>query len=226
MEDLKLYNIEMEQTLFSTILVSPEFLPEIMEKLKVEDFYDPKHKIIYSTLIKLANKQVKIFVDPIVLIDELKISNQLNLVGGVEYIEKIISVYTLGSNYIQYVNNILEYSRKRKISGVSEYINSNLLSNQSNELLDDIQVKISNIYNENTENSLVHINELITRYKEEFEKRDQGKKIETGIIRYDELTNGLKEGNMLILGTLRPSVGKTALCLNIALAVAKKRKMF
>lgn len=111
-ENELLYNIEIEQALLSIILIEPNTLINVIDKLKPNDFYDPRNKLIYQKMLKISNKNVKILIDLNVLVDELKINDELETIGGMEYINEITNKYIMSSTYEVYVDKILEYSKK------------------------------------------------------------------------------------------------------------------
>ena len=82
------YSLEAEKQVLANMLSSKEILVETATRLKEDDFYDEKHKIIFSTLIKML-EQNKAKIEPSALIDTLDIDNNLEKAGDAEYIIEI-----------------------------------------------------------------------------------------------------------------------------------------
>ena len=108
------YSLEAEKQVLANMLSSKEILVETATRLKEDDFYDEKHKIIFSTLIKML-EQNKAKIEPSALIDTLDIDNNLEKAGDAEYIIEIFDNYIDTANNRYYVDSIEERSILRQI---------------------------------------------------------------------------------------------------------------
>ena len=139
--------------------------------------------------------------------------------------ELVASSYT-SANIEAYIEIFKEYSKKRKLLNVSKGISKSIYDNKKNstDLLEEVQVAVSQIDEEASGDDIIKLSELVAR---DYERNDKNNHIadypKTKFIRYDEITNGLRPATLLILAA-RPAMGKTAFSLNIALNVAKQNK--
>ena len=127
-----------------------------------------------------------------------------------------------------HIKSLIEYSNKRKLSNLAREINRNIEENKmtADELLEDVQKDISDLANQTTSSGLMTISEVIQNDMQSIQERLANKDVltlKTDFHQYDDITNGLKPGTLLILAA-RPAMGKTALALNMALNVARKNK--
>ena len=160
------------------------------------------------------------------MIESLKEDNVFDIVGGVEYLNELVASSYTSANIEAYIEIFKEYSKKRKLLNVSKGISKSIYDNKKNstDLLEEVQVAVSQIDEEASGDDIIKLSELVAR---DYERNDKNNHIadypKTKFIRYDEITNGLRPATLLILAA-RPAMGKTAFSLNIALNVAKQNK--
>ena len=231
MDDLiqnRLYNTEIEQSIIGSLIVDPNLLVDISYKLKETDFYHRRNQLIYRVLKSHMDQFSNIQLDLTILVDILKNENYIEDVGGLEYISTLAEFAYSTSNIDYYIKSLIEYSNKRKLSNLAREINRNIEENKmtADELLEDVQKDISDLANQTTSSGLMTISEVIQNDMQSIQERLANKDIltlKTDFHQYDDVTNGLKPGTLLILAA-RPAMGKTALALNMALNVARKNK--
>ena len=160
------------------------------------------------------------------MIESLKEDNIFDIVGGIEYLNELVASSYTSANIEAYIEIFKEYSKKRKLLNVSKGISKSIYDNKKNstDLLEEVQVAVSQIDEEASGDDIIKLSELVAR---DYERNDKNNHIadypKTKFIRYDEITNGLRPATLLILAA-RPAMGKTAFSLNIALNVAKQNK--
>ena len=221
-----LHSLEIEKSILGSILIDPNIIYNISDRINSSDFYFNFNQLIYESILKRRDKYSKINLDLNILIESLKEDNVFDIVGGVEYLNELVASSYTSANIEAYIEIFKEYSKKRKLLNVSKGISKSIYDNKKNstDLLEEVQVAVSQIDEEASGDDIIKLSELVAR---DYERNDKNNHIsdypKTKFIRYDEITNGLRPATLLILAA-RPAMGKTAFSLNIALNVAKQNK--
>lgn len=221
-----LHSLEIEKSILGSILIDPNIIYSISDRISSSDFYFNFNQLIYESILKRRDKYSKINLDLNILIESLKEDNIFDIVGGVEYLNELVASSYTSANIEAYIEIFKEYSKKRKLLNVSKGISKSIYDNKKNstDLLEEVQVAVSQIDEEASGDDIIKLSELVAR---DYERNDKNNHIadypKTKFIRYDEITNGLRPATLLILAA-RPAMGKTAFSLNIALNVAKQNK--
>lgn len=221
-----LHSLEIEKSILGSILIDPNIIYSISDRINSSDFYFNFNQLIYESILKRRDKYSKINLDLNILIESLKEDNVFDIVGGVEYLNELVASSYTSANIEAYIEIFKEYSKKRKLLNVSKGISKSIYDNKKNstDLLEEVQVAVSQIDEEARGDDIIKLSELVAR---DYERNDKNNHIadypKTKFIRYDEITNGLRPATLLILAA-RPAMGKTAFSLNIALNVAKQNK--
>ena len=216
-------NIEAEQSVIGAMLLSKSAIVEAIESLAPESFYLDKHGKLFNAIKKLYDNGIP--VDFTTLTNELKDQGLLSAVGGVEYITEIMEQTPIASNVSYYINIVLEKSVLRRLIDSATDIASLGYSNEYGleETLDKAESKILEVVRDRKATDFKHMPEVLTNVQTNLEKlaANRGKisGLSSGYIDIDKLTDGFHPGELIILAA-RPSVGKTALALNIAQNVA------
>lgn len=216
-------NIEAEQSVIGAMLLSKSAIVEAIESLVPESFYLDKHGKLFNAIKKLYDNSIP--VDFTTLTNELKDQGLLSAVGGVEYITEIMEQTPIASNVSYYINIVEEKSVLRRLIDSATDIASLGYSNEYNleETLDKAESKILEVVKDRKATDFKHMPEVLTNVQTNLEKlaANKGKisGLSSGYIDIDKLTDGFHPGELIILAA-RPSVGKTALALNIAQNVA------
>ena len=216
-----LHSLEIEKSILGSNIIY-----SISDRINSSDFYFNFNQLIYESILKRRDKYSKINLDLNILIESLKEDNIFDIVGGVEYLNELVASSYTSANIEAYIEIFKEYSKKRKLLNVSKEISKSIYDNKKNstDLLEEVQVAVSQIDEEASGDDIIKLSELVAR---DYERNDKNNHIadypKTKFIRYDEITNGLRPATLLILAA-RPAMGKTAFSLNIALNVAKQNK--
>jgi replicative DNA helicase len=210
-----------EAAVLGSMLINPACISEVVGQLKTDAFYRIEHQMIFDALISLYEKSRSedIAIDAVLLRDELEKRKQLDDVGGVEYIGKIMESVPTSANATYYAEIIKGKQILRKlIVTVSEILNDAYdEGGEPSEKLDQAEQKIFEVASRRIRGSVAPIKDLIIKAYELIEKRDSGMVtgLATGYHKLDEYMCGLQNGEMIIIAG-RPSMGKTSLALNIA----------
>jgi len=221
-------NIEAEKCVLGSILLESKSILEIIEKLEPDDFYLEAHRIIYKTMVTLFNRSQP--QDIIAVTNALRDSNKLEDVGGLAYVASFTDIVPMPSNTSHYIDIILEKSILRQLISASLQINAGCYEKQGNvsNILDEAESAIFAISNSRSQSAYKSVNEFVKRSIEKVEELSKNNDpitgVPTGFERFDALTAGLQPANLIIIAA-RPSMGKTALAMNIAQNAAIKSKI-
>tara|TARA_B100001996_G_C18645691_1_gene587310 strand:- start:218 stop:1651 length:1434 start_codon:yes stop_codon:yes gene_type:complete len=221
-------NIEAEQAVIGSILVSNELFDEVTILIDSQKFFDPIHIKIYETIEKLIHKGL--LANPITLKNYFENDEGLKELGGQEYLIKITKFATSGKQVVDYANIVHEMHIRRELIKISEN-----LSDQSK--ADSESTTTGEEIIQSTEKSLFdlaergHFNRSFLKFENALKQTIEMAKIAyqneegvvgvpTGLTDLDNRLGGLHKQDLIIIAG-RPSMGKTALATNIAFHAAK-----
>jgi len=217
-------NPEAEMSILGAILIDENVLTDIVDKIKVEDFYDPKHQKIYNAMFTLYEKRSPI--DLLTLTDELKKKDELDNIGGKKYLAELAKFVPNASNSRAYVDIIVENSARRRLIKLGTTISEMGFDNDK-DIKDIMQTAESILYrvSEDKTPDLISVNSILSGLFELINKLsenpDELRGIKTGFRDLDKITNGLQKSDLVILAA-RPAMGKSTLAQNIAYNIATK----
>ena len=212
-------SIEAEESLLSAILLDNNTLLDVVEVLAVADFYRTAHQKIYAAVIELFDKGEPI--DLVTLANNLKEKGQLEGVGGASYLARLVDAVPLAVNAQHYAKIIADKASLRRLIEKANAIAKRCFDDRGNvdDVIDFAEASIFEISERKTSQSFYPISRLIIRNIETLEENQGNKSLVTGVPMgfglLDNLTSGLQKSDLIILAA-RPSMGKTALALNIA----------
>jgi replicative DNA helicase len=220
-------NIEAEQALLGSILVNNDILDELSNIINSLKFFDPIHRRIYEVIESLNSKGM--IANPITLKNYFENNNNLNEIGGIDYLVKLTRYSSSIKQAIDYAKVIHEMFLKRELITISEDISENS-KNESIEktgenIIEDAEQSLFQLAERgNFSQSYMKFNVAIDQTIEMATlamKSDQGLVgVPTGLVDLDEKLGGLHKSDLVIIAG-RPSMGKTALATNIAYYAAK-----
>ena len=212
-------NIEAEESLLSGILIDNNTLLEVIDIISPEDFYRSAHQKIFSGIVELFSKNEP--VDLVTLTNALKEKGNLEKIGGATYLATLVDTVPLAVNAKHYAKIVHDKASLRRLIEKANEITRECFEDRGNvdEVIDFAESSIFEISKNKHKQAFYPISEIIDGNIETLEER-QGNKamvtgVPTGFTRLDNLTSGLQKSELIILAA-RPSMGKTALALNIA----------
>mgnify|MGYP000119328526 CR=1 FL=1 len=193
------------------------------KQIKPEHFHLPAHAQIYATLVELwdANKPI----DFITLTQLLRDRNQLEQVGGAAYITELFTFLPTAANAVYYADILQEKFTLREIIKVCTEYAARSYDEQDDvpSLLNDVEQKIFGIaqdrFKEKTASMKDQVMQAIHAIEELYDRRGAITGLPTGLAELDKMTDGLHKAEMIVIAA-RPSMGKTALAMNIAEHIA------
>ncbi|MDD5457961.1 MAG: replicative DNA helicase [Phycisphaerae bacterium] len=215
-----------EAAVLGSMIIDPECIGVVVESLKSADaFYRIEHQMIFDALVSLYEKNRAGGLDGVLLRDELEKQKQLEEVGGVDYLGAIVDSVPTTANLEYYLGIVKEKRLMREmISAATEILRESYdQSGEIGEKLDKAEELIFKVTESTLSGDAAPLKDLVSRAYEMIEERDGT--LVTGLdTHYSDLNNmtcGLQKGEMIIVAG-RPSMGKTALAVNIAENMAVK----
>ena len=216
-------NIEAEQAVLGAMLIEKEAIPKVMEILRDTDFYREAHRVIFTAMLELYNKNEA--VDMITVTEILKRDSKLEDVGGIAYVTSLANAVPTAANVVYHASIIEEKSILRQLVSVSTQIASMgyEAGDDVKNIIDSAESKILEISNRKKTADFTPINEIVLDSFKSIEALMGNKNgitgLPTGFDDLDNLTSGLHGSDFVILAA-RPSMGKTAFALNVVQNVA------
>jgi replicative DNA helicase len=221
------HNLEAERSILGAILLDNHALNAALEKLRSDDFFLDQHRRIYERMIQLGEKQQAI--DLVTLTEDLHRRGELEAAGGPAYISQLADGLPRITNVEHYARIVKEKAVLRTLIHSASAIQEQALQagEDADVILDRAESRIFQIAEDRVRAGLVGVKELV---RENFERLErifsEGRRITglaTGYAGLDNETAGLQPSELIILAA-RPSMGKTALALNIAENVALRHR--
>ncbi|HEY9745282.1 MAG TPA: replicative DNA helicase [Oculatellaceae cyanobacterium] len=219
-------SLEAEQAVLGGILFAPDSFNKVVELLKPEDFYRGPHKHIFEAMRELCDKSEPI--DIITVSEMLNDKGLLEAAGGRAYLMDLAMNVATAENITYYANIIRNKSLLRSLINVgSEIAASGYENNDAEQAIDQAQQAIFQLAQHGMPNDLTHIKDILPTSFEQIEERCSNRGslmgVSTGFYDLDTYTSGLQKSDLIILAA-RPSMGKTAFCLNIVTHVALREQ--
>ncbi len=215
--------IDAEQAVLGAMLIDKEAVTIVADKLNADDFYREAHKAIYTAMIELHNKQQPI--DFLTVREALKKMGKFDDVGGIEYLTLLANLVPTAANVGYHADIVEEKSTLRQlIAGGTQIASMGFEGNGDvEEIIGQAESTILSIANRKQEKDFTLMQESMTDIVKKIERLAANKGdltgLSTGFVDFDTLTAGLHPSDFIILAA-RPSMGKTALALNIVANVA------
>lgn len=220
-EKLPPQNIEAEQSVLGAVLIDNNVLPTTLELLNVngEDFYKDAHRRIFVAMTELFDKAEPI--DLITLTDHMKLTNDLDSIGGPQYLSSLADMVPTSANIRYHAKIVREKAMIRGLLRSVTDIARNVYDNEmdAEELIDMAEKTVFEISDKRIKVSFVTLKEVIKdsfqMIEHLYDRKETITGVPSGFKELDEMTTGFQKGDLVIIGG-RPSMGKTAFSLNIA----------
>ncbi len=218
-------NLDAEASLLGAILIDVDAIVRIADKIAAYDFYDERHQRIYEAMQKLYEKHSPI--DVLTLSNHLKDNGLLDTIGGAAYLTELTNYVPTAAHAENYADIVAQKAIRRRLIKASQDI-TGLGFDESKavqELIEEAETQLFQVSQQHVKQDISSIEDILAESFERLDDlhKDKGKirGVPTGFKDLDNILAGLQRSDLIILAA-RPSMGKTALSLNLAHSVATK----
>ena len=212
-------NLEAESSVLGGILLDNDAINRVLEALSPEDFYRESHRKIFRAMIDLSERNEP--VDLITLSESLKARGELDSVGGAAYLASLADLVPTAANIGYYGRIVRDKAILRHLISAATEIATSGFEERGNveEFLDGAEKTIFDIAERRIQSSFVPVGDMIKdtlkTVERLYERKEMVTGVPTGFKDLDKLTAGLQPADLVVVAG-RPSMGKTAFCLNVA----------
>jgi replicative DNA helicase len=219
------HNVEAESSLLGAILIDTDAIVRVADIVTVEDFYDERHQRIYEAVKKLYEKHSPI--DVLTLSDQLKSSGFLDIVGGSSYLTELTNYVPTAAHVEEYGNIVAQKAIRRRLIKASQTMVTFGYDEEKpiQDLIESAESELFKVSQQHVKQDISSIEDILASSFERLDElhKDKGKirGVPTGLRDLDNILAGLQRSDLIIIAA-RPSMGKTALTLNLAHNIATK----
>ncbi len=213
------HSLEAERSVLGSMLIDPDAVETAAEIVKEEDFYARQNGILFQTMVEMSQKGTAI--DPVTLQAKLKEKNLPPELYSDEIIRDLIATVPTSANIKSYANIVAEKSLLRTMIRANEEIAGTCYAQneEMEKILDRAEKRIFEISQKRSASNFVPIRQIVLNAMDKIEEASRIKGnvtgLSTGFTDLDNRTAGLQPADFILVAA-RPSMGKTALVLNIA----------
>jgi replicative DNA helicase len=217
-------NIEAEQSLLGGLLIDPEAINKVADVVAPEDFYKDAHGRIFGIILDLYEKSDAI--DIVTVSSKAKDKGILERIGGLTYLNTLVDVMPSAANIANYARIVKEKALKRNLIHVAtEIIEKGHETDVSvDSYIDEAERMIFEVSENKLRPSFFSMKEIVKEnvktIERLYEKKQSVTGVSTGFTDIDKMTSGLQPSDLIVVAG-RPSMGKTAFCMNIAQYVGR-----
>jgi len=222
------HDLHAEQAVIASVLLNNDLINGVMEVLRPGDFYQGAHRILYESMVDLYDRGRPI--DQLTLSAVLKDRNAEQQVGGFAYLSEIVTSVPISDNVVHYARIVKEKSILRKTISAAQEIATAAFQGVADidVFLDRTEQAIFAIAEEKIRPSYYVMGEMareaMKEIEEAYERKERITGVASGFRDLDQVTAGFQRSNMIVVAA-RPGMGKTSLCLNIAVNAATRQKL-
>lgn len=221
-------NLEAEFSVLGGLMLEREAFDQVADLIETDDFYKPAHQTIYSTISELHQKAEPI--DLVTVTNSLQNKNQLDIIGGPEYLLSLLDKVVSAANIDSHARIIREKALLRKLINTSTGLIEKAYGSEFSDaesLIDFAESEILKVNQDKNASGLVGPRDIVRhsfeKIEELYKRKAEVTGLATGFKDLDAMTSGLNAGELIIIAA-RPSMGKTAFSLNLASHMALRQK--
>src|SRR3954466_1688162 len=223
------HNLEAETSVLGAVLLTEQALDGILLEvgLHPEDFYRPRHQLIFRSMVRLKEKAEPEAVDALTVCDDLKRAGELEESGGESFVHSLPTLVPAVGNVLHYARIVKEYALLRRVLVATREIQNEVLGQSANprDLIERAEKTLFQIGHDDGKGEMRSIEDVLHEEVDKLEALSRQDVSLTGtpsgFSDLDNLTGGFQPGNLVVLAA-RPSMGKSALATNIAENAAVK----
>jgi replicative DNA helicase len=218
-------NVDAETSLLGAILIDSDAIVKVADSISAADFYDHRHSTIYEAIRKLYEHHSPI--DVLTVTDKLRTTGDLDNVGGPAYLTELTNYVPTAAHVEQYATIVAQKALRRRLIKASQDIVTLGYDEAKSlqELIEEAEARLFEVSQKHVKQDIVSLETILSESFDRLDElhKDKGKirGVPTGFKDLDNILAGLQRSDLFILAA-RPSMGKTALSLNLAHNIATK----
>ena len=222
------HNLHAEQAVLASVLLNNELMNGVLEILRAEDFYQGAHRTLFGVMVDLYEKGRPI--DQLTLSAVLKDRGADQQVGGLAYLSEIVTSVPLSANASDYARIVKEKAILRRTIAATQEISAAAFQGPGDldDFLDRTEQVIFALAEEKIRPSYFSMTEMAREAMKDieqlYERKERITGVPTGFVDLDNVTSGFQRSDMVVVAA-RPGMGKTSLCLNVAVNAATRHKI-
>jgi len=221
------HSLDAEKAVLGSILIDPQMCDEVALVVRPEDFYAEAHQKLYAHIASMHDQGNRI--DTMLLAERLKQAGDFEAVGGAAYLAEIVQSVGAPAHAVYYARIVRDKASLRAMIHASMEILRDAYDStlEPRELLNRAEEKVFALHDQRSTDQLTNMHDLLVEAFQHIDRRLQrggATGVPTGFIDLDNMTGGLHESELIILAA-RPSMGKTALAINMADYAAVEAKV-
>ncbi len=218
-------SVDAETSLLGSLIIDADGFVKIGDKLKSDDFFNQQHRVIFEAMKNLHDKHSPI--DVLTLSEQLKGSGKLEDIGGPSYLTELTNFVPTAAHLEEYAKIVADKSIRRRLISASADIatigrdeNKNL-----SELIEEAETRLFEVSQQHVRQDITSLESILgdsfDRLDDLHRKKGTIRGIPTGLRDLDKRIAGLQRSDLIVIAA-RPSMGKTAMMLNMSLDIATK----
>jgi replicative DNA helicase len=211
------HNLDAERGVLGSLLLDPNLCDDVILLIKPEDFYADANRKLFAHMVTMHSEGKRI--DALLLVDRLKREGDLEAVGGAEYLADIARSVPVAAHAVYYAGLVREKATLRSLIHTSTEIIRDAFDESQDplEMVSRAEQKIFSIHDHRSQDKLVTIQQALIEAFNRIDAKKCGSEnaILTGFTDLDAMTGGMHDAEFIVVAA-RPSMGKTALAMNIA----------
>ncbi len=214
-----------ETSLLGSLIIDSDGFVKIADMIRPDDFFSEQHRIIFSAMKSLHDKHAPI--DVLTLSEQLKSSGSLDVIGGASYLTELTNYVPTAAHLEQYAEIVADKSiRRRLISASADIATIGRDEDKSlSELIEEAETRLFEVSQKHVRQDITSLESILAesfdRLDDLHRKKGGIRGIPTGLADLDKKLAGLQRADLIVVAG-RPSMGKTALMLNLSLEIATK----
>ncbi len=220
-------NLEAEMSILGACFLSTYAIDKVCEEVTPDMFFSEANKVIFDAINELHKN--KIPLDSTTLCNEIEKKQNINSIGGLDYIGEVIDSVITASNVEYYIDIVREKALRRQLIEATTSITTTAFDEETDtyDMIENAEKSIFNVTKARKAGVFKSISEVMKTTQKRIEDLAKNDKeitgIATGFYDFDKLTSGLHESELIIIAA-RPAMGKTAFGLNLAVNAAMNSK--
>jgi replicative DNA helicase len=218
-------SLEVEASLLGSLLIDGDGFIKISDQIDAVDFFDQRHRVIFTAMRSLYYKRSQL--DILTLSEQLKSAGRLDEIGGASYLTELTNTVPTAAHLEQYAEIVADKAiRRRLISASQDIAGIGFDENKSlQELIEEAESRLFEVSQKHVKQDITSLEAILGDSFDRMDElhRNKGglRGVSTGLTDLDKVLAGLQRSDLVVIAA-RPSMGKTALMLNIALNIATK----